>query len=78
LNDKMFPRLIRLKFTPECERQVRSAWEGLECLGDWPAGRGRRYRAALRCCRDALDGWTAPEKAMRAMIYAAREARILQ
>ena len=78
MNDKMFPRPIRLKFTPERERVVRSAWEGLECLGDWPAGRGRRYQAALRCCRDALDGWTPPEMAMRAMIDAAREARILQ
>lgn len=78
LNDKIFPRPIRLKFAPERERIVRSAWEGLECLGDWPAGRGRRYQAALRCCRDALDGWTPPEKAMRAMIEAAREARILQ
>ena len=50
LNDKMFPRPIRLKFAPERERVVRSAWEGLECLGDWPAGRGRRYQAALRWC----------------------------
>ncbi len=78
LNDKMFPRPIRLKFAAERERVVRSAWEGLECLGDWPASRGRRYQAALRCCRDALDGWTPPEKAMRAMIDAAREASILQ
>lgn len=78
LNDKMFPRPIRLKFAPERERVVRSAWEGLECLGDWPAGQGRQYRAALRSCRDALDGWTPAEKAMRAMIDAAREARILQ
>jgi hypothetical protein len=65
LNDKMFPRPIRLKFAAEC-------------LGDWPAGQGRQYRAALRCCRDALDGWAPPEKAMRAMIDAAREAHILQ
>ncbi|WP_348629651.1 DUF982 domain-containing protein, partial [Mesorhizobium sp. M7A.F.Ca.ET.027.03.2.1] len=56
LNDKMFPRPIRLKFAPERERIIRSAWEGLECLGDWPSGQGRRYRAALRSCRDALDG----------------------
>ncbi|OBQ74508.1 DUF982 domain-containing protein [Mesorhizobium erdmanii] len=78
MNDKMFPRPIRLKFAPERERLVRSAWEGLECLGDWPAVHGRRYRAALRSCRDALDGWTPPAKAMRAMIDAAREAHILQ
>ncbi|RVD46844.1 DUF982 domain-containing protein, partial [Mesorhizobium sp. M7A.F.Ca.ET.027.03.2.1] len=56
MNDKMFPRPIRLKFAPERERIIRSAWEGLECLGDWPSGQGRRYRAALRSCRDALDG----------------------
>jgi hypothetical protein len=78
LNDKMFPRPIRLKFAPERERVVRSAWEGLECLGEWPGGRSRRYRAALRSCRDALDGWAPAEKAMRAMIDAAREAKLLQ
>nr|WP_245445796.1 DUF982 domain-containing protein [Mesorhizobium kowhaii] len=44
----MFPHPIRLKFTPGRERVVCSAWESLECLGDWPAGRGQCYRAALR------------------------------
>ncbi|MCA0045679.1 DUF982 domain-containing protein [Mesorhizobium sp. B283B1A] len=78
MNDKIFPRPVHLKFAPERVRVVRSAWEGLECLGDWPFGRGRRYRAALRSCRDALDGWASPAKAMRAMIDAAREAHILQ
>ena len=78
MNDKMFPHPIRLKFTAERERVVRSAWEGLECLGDWPAGQGRQYRAALRSCRDALDGWAPPAKAMQAMIDAAREAKFLQ
>lgn len=73
----MFPHPIRLKFTPGRERVVCNAWESLECLGDWPAGRGQCYRAALRSCRDALDGWTPPEKAMRAMIDAAREANLL-
>jgi uncharacterized protein DUF982 len=78
VNDKMFPRPVRLKFTRERERVVRSAWEGLECLGDWPAGQGQLYRAALRSCRDALDGWAPAEKAMQAMIEAAREAKLLQ
>ncbi|MET2825849.1 DUF982 domain-containing protein [Mesorhizobium shangrilense] len=77
MNDKIFPHPVRLKFGPARERVVRSAWEGLECLGDWPAHEGRRYRAAMRCCRDALDGWTPPEKAMKAMIDAAREAELL-
>jgi hypothetical protein len=77
LNDKMFPRPIRLKFASGRERVVRSAWEGLECLDEWPSNGDRKYRAALRSCRDALDGWTPPEKAMRAMIDAAREAHLL-
>ena len=77
MNDKIFPHPVRLKFGPARERVVRSAWEGLECLGDWPASQGRQYRAAMRCCRDALDGWTPPEKAMKAMIDAAREAALL-
>ncbi|TGQ64225.1 DUF982 domain-containing protein [Mesorhizobium sp. M00.F.Ca.ET.186.01.1.1] len=77
MNDKIFPHPVRLKFGPARERVVRSAWEGLECLGDWPGDHGSRYRAALRSCRDALDGWTPPEKAMRAMIDAGREAAFL-
>ena len=60
-------------------REVATLQDASEILIDWPhASRGPFYQAALRCCRDALDGWTPPEKAMRAMIDAAREARILQ
>lgn len=77
VNDKFFPRPVRLKVGPARERVVRSAWEGLECLRDWPGKHGRRYRAAWRSCRDALDGWTPAEKAMRAMIDAGREAEFL-
>jgi hypothetical protein len=77
LNDKIFPRPVRLKFAQGRERVICSAWEGLECLGDWPSGGDRQYRAAVRSCRDALDGWAPPEKAMKAMIDAAREAHLL-
>ena len=78
VNDKIFARPIRLKYELSHERVIRSAWEGLECLGDWPAGQGRQYRAAMRACRDALDGWTTAQKARKAFVDAAREASLLR
>jgi hypothetical protein len=77
LNDKRFEQPIRLKFEPARERVVGSAWEGLECLRDWPVGHSREYRAALRACRDALDGWTPAHRARRALFDAARQAELL-
>lgn len=77
LNDKSFSEPIRLSMAPQRERTIRTAWEGIECLSDWPGTKGRSYRSALRACRDALDGWTPPAKARRALAQAAREAHML-
>lgn len=75
MNDKFFSSPVRLRFGSNGERVVRSAWEGLECLAEWPAS-GQGYRAAKRACRDALDGWVPAVKARRALVNAAREASI--
>lgn len=77
MNDKSFSEPIRLSMAPQRERTIRTAWEGIECLSDWPGTKGRSYRSALRACRDALDGWTPPAKARRALAQAAREAHML-
>jgi hypothetical protein len=37
---------------------------------------GPRYRAALRICRDAFDGWLPVVKARRAFVAAASEAHL--
>lgn len=75
MNDKPFSEPIRLKLG-QAERVVRSAWEGLECLADWPAERDRHYRSALRACRDALDGLATPTRAHLALKEAARAAQV--
>jgi hypothetical protein len=36
-------------------------------------GAGRSYRAAVRTCRDTLDGWAPPAKARRRFLAAVRE-----
>jgi len=77
LNDKHFSAPVRLRIAPNRERVVSTAWEGVECLRDWPADRGKGYRSALRACHDALEGWTSTAKARRALQSDAREARLL-
>jgi ribosomal 50S subunit-associated protein YjgA (DUF615 family) len=78
MNDVRFSRPIRLHFQAG-ERLVASAWEAIECLRQqWPERADRRtYRAAYRACRDALDGWRAPQEARRAFMKAAESAGLL-
>ncbi|GGG43105.1 DUF982 domain-containing protein [Chelatococcus composti] len=55
-----------------------SAWEALELLErDWPAERDSAYLRACAACRDAVDGFRAPEWARRALENAARAAGLL-
>jgi hypothetical protein len=77
MQDKLFPAPISIRLEAGRERLVRSAWEGLEVLSEWPARDGRSYRSAVRTCRDALDGLAPAHEARRALVVAAREAAIL-
>ena len=77
MNDKPFPEPILIKLESAGQRTVRSAWEGLEILGNWPGERDRHYRSAWRACRDALDGVAPAHRARRALRAAAAAARML-
>jgi Protein of unknown function (DUF982). len=55
-----------------------SPWEALEFLErDWPGERDNIYLRACAACRDAVDGFRAPEGARRAVENAARAAGLL-
>jgi len=77
MNDRFFPQPIRIALASHETRVVRSAYEALECLRDWPARRCRHYRAAWRACSDALDGLVSAERASAALREAARAARLV-
>ena len=78
MNDRPFPAPVEIILNPEHKRIVGSVWESMEILAQHrPDTPGPRYRAALRICRDALDGWLPAVRARRAFIAAAREAHIL-
>jgi len=69
---------VEISLDPAHRRIVASAWEGIEFLSQHrPARPGPKYRAALRICRDAIDGWQPAAKARRALVAAAREAHML-
>jgi hypothetical protein len=76
MQDIWFLDPLHLKLDASHERTIRSAWEGLEFLGELPVRRGKQYRAAVRACRDVLDGLGSTGKARRALKGAAREAAI--
>ena len=78
MNDRPFPAPVEIIIDPEHKRIVASVWEGMEFLSQHrPDAPGPRYRAAVRICRDALDGWLPVVKARRAFVAAAREAHLL-
>lgn len=78
MNDLSFPAPVEIVLDLEHKCCVSSVWEGLEFLSQHrPDAPGPCYRAALRTCRDALDGLLPTVKARRAFVAAAREARIL-
>ncbi|TCM58553.1 uncharacterized protein DUF982 [Rhizobium sp. PP-F2F-G48] len=75
---KRFPKPVRIILQQSQECVIASAWDALEFLRGWPAGRsGRAYRIALQHCLDALDGILSPRKAQASFMAAAREAGIL-
>ena len=78
MNDHLFAAPVEIVLDPEHKRIVASVWEGMEFLSQHrPEAPGPHYRAALRICRDALDGWSPVVKARRAFVAAAREAHLL-
>jgi Protein of unknown function (DUF982) len=78
VNDRPFSVPVEIVLGSEHKCIVASVWEGMEFLSQHrPDAPGPRYRAALRICRDALDGWLPVVKARRAFVAAAREAHLL-
>lgn len=78
MNDVRFPEPVALRFLT-ASRNVASSFEALECLDQqWPGwARGRSWRAAVRACRDALDGWRSPRDAHKAFLKAVRRAELI-
>ncbi|RJG41073.1 MULTISPECIES: DUF982 domain-containing protein [unclassified Mesorhizobium] len=78
MSDQVFPVPVEVNLDADHRRIITTAWEGIEFLSqNRPAIPGPKYQAALRICRDTLDGWQPVRKARRAFIAAAREAHIL-
>jgi len=77
MNDKRFSRPVEVLTPWGQTRPVHSAWEALECLeAPWfEERRGRHFRAAVRTCRDALDGLRPASAARKAFLHAAREVQ---
>lgn len=74
MKDVWFHEPVILEIAGVGIRQVASSYEALECLElQWPQGaRGRRWRAASRACRDALDGWRTASEARKSFVKAAK------
>jgi hypothetical protein len=78
MDDKRFPSPLELRLTEARTRRVATVWEALECLQtQWQITTRPAYRAAMRVCRDALDGLRPVSEARRAFHAAAREAGLL-
>jgi hypothetical protein len=78
MDDKRFPSPLELRLTETHTRLVATVWEAIECLQtQWPISTLPAYRAAMRACRDALDGLRPVSEARRAFRAAAREAGLL-
>jgi hypothetical protein len=78
MDDKRFPSPLELRVTEAHTRRVATVWEAIECLqSHWPITTLPAYRAAMRACRDALDGLRPVSEARRAFCAAAREAGLL-
>ncbi len=73
MNDKRFPEPVDVG-DPAQPRKIATAWEAIEWLSQLSSpSPGPRYRAALRACRDALDGWVPVQRAWREVKALARE-----
>lgn len=78
MDDKRFPSPLELRLTEARTRRVATVWEALECLqSQWPITTRPAHRAAMRVCRDTLDGLRPASEARRAFRAAAREAGLL-
>jgi hypothetical protein len=74
MNDKRFSTPVSVRRGAAHRRAIASAWEAFEWLQQHrPVTPSRSYRAALRACRDALDGWRSANQARRAFVAALRE-----
>jgi hypothetical protein len=78
MDDKRFFSPLELRIAGTHTRRVATVWEAIECLqSQWPITTPPAYRAAMRACRDALDGLRPVSEARRAFRAAAREAGLL-
>jgi hypothetical protein len=78
MDDKRFPSPLELRLSEARTRRVATVWEAIECLqSQWQITTLPAYRAAMRACRDALDGLRPVSEARRAFRTAAREAGLL-
>lgn len=78
MSDRPFPSPVEISLDAQHRRIVASAWEGMEFLSEHrPILPGPKYRAAMRICQDAIDGWQPANKARRAFVAAAREAHLI-
>jgi hypothetical protein len=79
MNDIQFSEPVVLMFGATGKRSVASIYEAIECMGQqWPEwARGRSWRAAVRVCRDALDGWRSEPEARKSFLKAASRAGLL-
>ncbi|WP_173930949.1 DUF982 domain-containing protein [Chelativorans sp. Marseille-P2723] len=80
MEDVAFAVPVVLRMSGIGERKVATSFEALECLErDWPEwARGRRWRVAVRTCRDALEGWRTATEARRSFMKAAMRAGFVQ
>ncbi len=73
MNDKRFPAPVEVG-DPANPLKIATAWEAIEWLSQLKTtSPGPRYRAALRSCRDTLDGWVPPQRAWTEVKALARE-----
>lgn len=73
MDDKRFPQPVEVGDEAH-PRRVATAWEAIEWLAQLnPSSPGPKFRAAMRICRDALDGWVPVSRAWQAVKDAANE-----
>lgn len=77
MSETFFPTPVPVRLSAKRQTVIRTVFEAVELLRQWPGRRGRKYRAALRRCLDALDGLTSAEKANSCFAAAARESGLL-
>ena len=75
--DRPFRNPLLAKLDENRHYTIRSAWEGHEyLLRYWRGVENTSYKLAVHLCRDAIDGWTPPERAREALRRALDSARL--